>query len=57
MPKKYNALWSATWRRYCYLFPLCHGPYEGVDVDADFVDACLRQLEGRTLPYDAFAYR
>ena len=23
VPKKFNALFSATWRRYLYLFPLC----------------------------------
>jgi tRNA pseudouridine(38-40) synthase len=58
VPRAFHALFSATWRRYVYLFPLNIGPYdEGYDVDVKFVNACFQQLEGRPLPYDAFAYR
>ena len=58
VPKRFQALFSATWRRYIYLFPLNTGTYlHDVDVDVAFVDRCLRTLEGLVLHYNGFAYR
>ena len=43
VPRKFQALFSATWRRYLYLFPLCDGLYNGnVDVDVPFVLECFQ---------------
>ena len=43
VPRKFHALFSATWRRYMYLFPLAKGKFtkHSVDVDIDFVQKCL----------------
>ena len=58
VPKRFQALFSATWRRYIYLFPLNTGTYlHDVDVDVAFVDQCLHTLEGLMLHYNGFAYR
>ena len=43
VPKRFHALFSATWRRYLYVFPLNDGPFQGVDVDCIFVDHCLKK--------------
>jgi tRNA U38,U39,U40 pseudouridine synthase TruA len=43
VPKRFHALFSATWRRYLYVFPLNSGPFQGVDVDCAFVDRCLKK--------------
>lgn len=57
-PRRFHSLFGATWRRYLYVMPLNKGTYDGgVDVDVAFVNAALRRLEGRKLPYNAFAYR
>jgi hypothetical protein len=58
VPRRFQALFTATWRRYIYLFPLNRGAFAGqVDVDVPFVDRCLQRLEGRELPYNGFAFR
>jgi len=43
VPKRFHALFSATWRRYLYIFPLNPGSYNGVDVDIPFVNECLNK--------------
>lgn len=43
VPRRFHALYSATWRRYVYVFPLNPGPYCGFDVDVDFVNQCLHR--------------
>eukprot|EP01038_Epipyxis_sp_PR26KG_P007921 gene7921-10751_t len=58
VPKRFHALFSATWRRYLYLFPLNKGTYPHmVDVDIGFVDDCLKRLVNQALPYNGFAHR
>jgi tRNA pseudouridine(38-40) synthase len=58
VPRRFHALFSATWRRYIYMFPLKHGPYtNGFDVDVQFVHEALQKLEGLALPYNGFAFR
>ena len=41
VPRKFHALFSATWRRYLYLLPLGEGDYDGFDVDVDFMRSLL----------------
>lgn len=41
VPKRFHSLFSATWRRYIFYFPLNYGNYHGVDVDVEFVRLCL----------------
>lgn len=43
VPKRFHALFSATWRRYLYVFPLNSGSFDGVDVDCPFVNSCLNK--------------
>ena len=58
VPRQFQALFTATWRRYVYLFPLNRGSFAGeVDVDVLFVDQSLQRLEGRELRYNGFAFR
>jgi tRNA U38,U39,U40 pseudouridine synthase TruA len=56
VPKSFSARGSATWRRYLYLFPVNVASDGSIDVDVAFVDSCLSRLEGKKLPYNAFAY-
>lgn len=42
VPKKFNALFSATWRRYIYLFPLKFPD----EFDVSFVNQCLQMCDG-----------
>ena len=60
VPRKFHALFSATWRRYLYLLPLqtvdeVHG--RRYDIDVSFVNVLFQKLEGLPLSYNAFAYR
>lgn len=43
VPRKFHPLFSATWRRYIYLFPLNEGSFSChmVDVDIDFINECF----------------
>jgi tRNA pseudouridine(38-40) synthase len=41
VPRRFHALFLATWRRYVYAFPLKPGAYSGYDVDVAYV---ARQL-------------
>ena len=45
VPRRFHSLFSATWRRYVYLFPLNSGPFTSrqVDVDVDFANAILNK--------------
>ena len=52
VPRKFNARATATWRRYLYIVPL-NRPY---DVDIHFTSDVLLKLQGKVLPYNAFAY-
>jgi len=61
VPRKFHALFSATWRRYLYLLPLktvdevdSNNRY---DIDVSFVNVMFQKLEGLPLSYNAFAYR
>ena len=61
VPRKFNSRSSATWRRYLYLFPLNNGIYKfenfgSFDLDIDFANTMLKQIEGKELPYDAFTF-
>lgn len=56
VPRRMHPLFMATWRRYSYILPLLPGSFEGWDLDVAFVDAALRQIVGKVLPYNAFAY-
>ena len=43
--RKFHPIFSATWRRYIYLFPVSPGLYEDdIDVDVAFVDRCFSRL-------------
>jgi tRNA pseudouridine(38-40) synthase len=53
VPRKFHALFLATWRRYIYLVPLKGGPYGGHDIDVGFVHDSLKHLEGTNLSYKA----
>lgn len=44
VPRKFHALFSATWRRYVYLLPLLPGPYMGLDVDVEFIQRLFSRL-------------
>jgi len=66
VPRKFNAR-QATWRRYVYLFPILPGQpsttsiplVEGLDspeIDISYLNQCLSALQGKPLPYNAFAY-
>ena len=59
VPRKFHSRFSATWRRYIYLFPTTDGPYEpgGIDVDIPFINEVYQRIEGKTIPCSAFAYR
>ena len=41
VPRKFHALFSASWRRYVYLLPLKEGAIDGFDVDVSFISAAL----------------
>lgn len=43
VPRKFHPIFSATWRRYVYIFPVNHGSYgsEGIDVDCNFINRCF----------------
>jgi len=70
VPKKFQSRASATWRRYLYMFPLNRltpaevksagkeggGAMDEYDVDVTYLNELLRQLEGKDLPYNAYAY-
>jgi tRNA U38,U39,U40 pseudouridine synthase TruA len=57
-PRRFHALFSATWRRYVYIFPLNKGDYEyDVDVDIPFIQKCFKKIEGVPLHYNGFAFR
>lgn len=60
VPRKFNSRSSATWRRYLYLFPLQEGPYqyqgESFDVDINFANKMLAQIENKELPFDSFTF-
>jgi tRNA pseudouridine38-40 synthase len=51
VPKRFHALFSATWRRYIYLYPYDES------IDTSFIAGALKRLEGELLPYNAFAWR
>jgi tRNA pseudouridine(38-40) synthase len=53
-PRSFSARGSATWRRYLYLVPLEGSLVEGLDTG--FVNEVLNNIEGKELPYDAFAF-
>ena len=94
VPKRFHALFSATWRRYLFLFPLNQGNYPlynvhqphflsndqntqtppsfshisgapasqpattvHVDVNVARVNTLLNQLQNKSLPYNAYAFR
>lgn len=59
VPRKFHALFSATWRRYLYLLPLKKNGSNNdmYDIDVQFVNLLFQKLEGLPLPYNAFAYR
>ena len=62
VPRTFHSMFSATWRRYLYLFPLNIVDYNRdmspvFDVDIKFVDQLLGQLEGKMLPFNTYAYR
>lgn len=60
VPRRFHAVFCATWRRYVYLFPLRSGHFCApffVDVDGSFVNSCLSKLVGKELPYNGFAHR
>jgi hypothetical protein len=58
VPRKFHALFTATWRRYLYMFPLKEGTYPasvvgqcqgngvGADVDVDFIRTALQMYVG-----------
>jgi len=61
VPRKFNSRSSATWRRYLYLFPLNKGIYQyenfgSFDLDLNFANKMLKQIEGKELGYDAFTF-
>lgn len=56
VPRRMHPLFMATWRRYTYVFPVLPGSFEGWDIDVAFVDAALRKIVGKALPYNNFAY-
>ena len=41
VPRKFHALFSASWRRYIYLLPLNDGVCDGFDVDVNFISTAL----------------
>jgi tRNA pseudouridine(38-40) synthase len=55
MPRRFHALFSATWRRYIFLVPLNSQPSGKFDIDTDFVGLCLRKLENKSLHCNCFA--
>lgn len=57
-PKRFHAQFSATWRRYIYLFPLNRRADQpcAFDVDVSRVGALLARLQGLELPYDAYCF-
>ena len=60
VPRKFHALFSATWRRYLYLLPLKVNEANKdtiYDIDVEFVNLLFQKLEGLPLSYNAFAYR
>jgi len=62
VPKKFHSRASATWRRYLYMFPLNRVPGAApgsgeFDVDVEFMNRLLGRLQGKELPYNAFAYK
>lgn len=64
VPRRFHALFSASWRRYLYLLPMEHCPPEGSDlvthhppIDVEFVDSCFKPLVGKELSYNGFAFR
>eukprot|EP01034_Spumella_vulgaris_P027331 gene27331-34032_t len=63
VPKRFHSLFSATWRRYVYIFPLNRvipiesGGGSGYDVDVEFVNQCLSRLVNVPLPYNGFTFR
>jgi len=60
VPRKFHALFSATWRRYLYLLPLKMNEVNNniiYDIDVQFVNLLFSKLEGLPLSYNGFAYR
>jgi hypothetical protein len=45
VPRKFHPIFSATWRRYVYLFPVNSGCYgeEKIDVDVTFINHCFER--------------
>lgn len=46
VPRKFHPIFSATWRRYIYAFPLNSGIYgdeKKTDIDVNFVNSCLNR--------------
>lgn len=41
VPRKFHALFSASWRRYIYLLPLNEGDFNSFDIDLSFISAAL----------------
>ena len=57
MPRSFHANFAATWRKYCYVFPLQEIGAGRFDVEAEAVDSILRGLEGRKMHYNSFSYK
>ncbi|EKX38329.1 hypothetical protein GUITHDRAFT_115478 [Guillardia theta CCMP2712] len=57
MPRSFHANFAATWRKYCYVFPLQEIGAGRFDVEAEEVDSMLRGLEGRRRHYNSFSYK
>lgn len=56
VPKKFQALFSATWRRYLFLFPCVKLENGALDVDFRKLNIILNKLEGLKLHYNGFAF-
>ena len=59
VPKSFNPRSHATWRRYIYLIPLNKSVYNctsGYDIDANFVNRMLSNIENIELNYHAFSH-
>lgn len=55
VPRASNARAAATWRRYLYLVPLQTVQKDRITIDIEYMNKILRNLEGKDLPYNAFA--
>jgi hypothetical protein len=59
VPRKFHPIFSATWRRYVYLFPVNEGCYgeEKIDVDMSFVNRCFARFVVCALLLLRFSFR